>query len=305
MSACGGGVVVGAVVAVPAWWHGGVVFWIVFGKLFRMNIAAYYQDDDAVLPGLTNLLVCSIHFGVDSSHNVYIHLNDSPPDSPVNQQMFQRAKLSNTKIGLMVGGAGLAFQVMFANFDACYKLLANLLENLQFVSVIDLDIEEQVKLEDVVQLVECLKADFDIQVSVCCVASDLMMPYQPSVFSGFCYADLVHQIGSLVDVFNVQAYSDDTFSYAAVCQILSSQLVLPSKLCMGMISSQDVDQALDQLGVMCRAGIQLNGVFIWNMHSMAPDWPSRVRQAGMLFVQSDQSDQSDQSVQPVQPAHLV
>lgn len=267
--------------------------------LKAMNIAAYYQDDDAVLPGLTDLLVCSIHFGLDDTQNVYIHLNDTPPDSAVNQQMFQRARQASqagTRVHLMIGGAGLAFQFMFANLEACYKLLANLLDDLPFVCGIDLDIEESVKLSSVAQLVERVKTDFDIQVSICCVASDLMMPYQPSVFAGFCYADLISQVGSLVDSFNVQAYSDATFSYAAVCQILASQLVVPSKLCMGMISSQDVDQALDQLGAVCRSGIRLNGVFIWDMHSMAPDWPSRVRQ-----VTAQSAEPTAQSVQPVQP----
>jgi hypothetical protein len=211
---------------------------------------------------------------------VYIHLNDTPPDSVVNQQMFQRASKASqagTRMRLMIGGAGLAFQVMFANFDACWALLASLLQDLPCVSGIDLDIEEQVKLDDVVRLVERIKTDFDVQVSICCVASDLMEPYQPSVFAGFCYADLIRRVGRLVSQYNVQAYSDDTFSYAAVCQILASRLILPSQLCMGMISSQDVDQALDQLGAMHRAKV-CSSVFIWNMHTMDPDWPSRARQ---------------------------
>jgi hypothetical protein len=106
--------------------------------------------------------------------------------------------------GWLVGWlAGLAFKFVFENFEKCYNLLANLLDDLEFVSGIDLDFEEQVELDQVVQLVQRLKTDFDIQVSVCCVAH-LLMPYQPRVFAGFCYADLIDQVGDLVDVFNTR-----------------------------------------------------------------------------------------------------
>ena len=114
-------------------------------------------------------------------------------------------KLVGWLAGWLVGWlAGLAFKFMFENFEKCYNLLANLLDDLEFVSGIDLDFEEQVELDQVVQLVQRLKTNFDIQVSVCCVAQDLLMPDQPRVFAGFCYADLIDQVGDLVDVFNTR-----------------------------------------------------------------------------------------------------
>ena len=64
------------------------------------------------------------------------------------------------KIKLMIGGAGLAFQEMFSNFDLYYEMLKNVLKSHPYICGIDLDIEENVDLNNVIKLVNTLKTDF-------------------------------------------------------------------------------------------------------------------------------------------------
>ena len=77
--------------------------------------------------------------------------------------MWKEIKIAHSlgvKIKLMIGGAGLAFQEMFSNFNLYYEMLKNVLKSHPYICGVDLDIEENVNLNDVIKLVNTLKTDF-------------------------------------------------------------------------------------------------------------------------------------------------
>ena len=126
----------------------------------------YYQTfislkplfDNNILP--THIQISSIHFGKDKNKNSYIHLNDHPPNSPIFNSMWEEIEIAHNlgvKIKLMIGGAGLAFQEMFSNFNLYYEMLKNVLKSHPYICGVDLDIEENVDLNDVIKLVNTLK----------------------------------------------------------------------------------------------------------------------------------------------------
>jgi hypothetical protein len=240
-------------------------------------LRAYVQDADPVKQGLTDVIVCSVHFGKDACGAQYIHLNDTPPDSAVNQRIWEYAVSSGSECHVMVGGAGGAFQQLFDNFEPCFELLASMLDSKPFVKSIDLDIEERVALVDVVVLVARLKDRFPLlQVTISCVAEDLVRINEPSVFAGFCYADFVCAAGSSVAIYHVQAYNEGEFSAACFASILAHGLIDESKLCMGMMSSQ-TDTAINQVPALNALGCR--GYFVWNNHDMPHNWAQRIRAA--------------------------
>ena len=133
------------------------------------KLILYYQTfislkpllDNKVLP--THIHISSIHFGKDKYNNSYIHLNDYHPNSSIFDSMWkdvEKAHNLGVKIKLMIGGAGLAFQEMFSNFDLYYQFLKKTLESRPYISGVDLDIEESVNINDIIKLVNQLKTDF-------------------------------------------------------------------------------------------------------------------------------------------------
>ena len=245
-------------------------------------LRAYYQDADPVKQGLTDVIVCSVHFGRDASGTLYIHLNDTLPDSDVNKRMWSYAALSGSECHVMVGGAGGAFQQLFDDFEPCFELLASMLDSKPFVKSIDLDIEERVALVDVVVLIARLKDRFPLlNVTISCVAQDLVRINEPSVFTGFSYADFVLAAGSSVTMYHVQAYNEGEFSAACFSSILAHNMIEKSKLCMGMMSGQ-TDAAIKEVAGLNALGCA--GYFVWNNHDMPDNWAQRIRQA--LVVES-------------------
>ena len=105
---------------------------------------------------ITHIHLSSIHFGTDQNNNKYIHLNDySPYDKTFTKVWDDLEKANNLgiKIILMIGGAGGAFTDLFNDFDIYYNLLYKLIKNKSIIQGIDLDIEENVKLENVKLLI--------------------------------------------------------------------------------------------------------------------------------------------------------
>lgn len=237
-------------------------------------LCAYYQDPDVILKSnLTDLIVCSVHFGMQDSEP-YIHLNDSAPDSEVNQVMWRSALASQLRCHVMIGGAGKAFQTMFGNnmFATYFELLARMLDEYAFIGSVDLDVEEDVFIDDVVVLIQSLKSEFPmLKVTMSCLAMDLVYPHNHGI-GGFCYTDLVAKVGDQIDMYHAQAY-DDSFSVEALQAILNQNLIPVNKLCFGMMSSQTTS-ALRQVYNMSQLG--LAGFFVWNYHDMPPNWPDQI-----------------------------
>ncbi len=147
------------------------------------QLILYYQTfislkplfDNNTLP--THIQISSIHFGKNENNSPYIHLNDHPPNSSIFDSMWKEIEIAHNlgvKIKLMIGGAGLAFQEMFSNFDLYYILLKNVIKSHSYISGVDLDIEENVNLHDVIKLVNILKNDF---------GNDFLISFAPVAFA--------------------------------------------------------------------------------------------------------------------------
>ena len=103
----------------------------------------------------TNIIVSSIHFG-SYKNDPYIHLNNFFPDSPKFDTVWeelQKLYYQGVTITAMIGGAGGAYQTLFSDFDTYYPLLKNFLKSKNYITGIDLDIEESVNLENVKKLI--------------------------------------------------------------------------------------------------------------------------------------------------------
>ena len=123
-----------------------------------MKVIYYYQTFVGLYKMLSHIkdldvmIISSIHFGVDKNNKPNIYLNDNIPDDKIFNKMWIqtiRAYKLGCKIMLMMGGAGLAYQKLFQNFEIYYPLLIKTIKDRPWITGIDLDIEELVKIEDV------------------------------------------------------------------------------------------------------------------------------------------------------------
>lgn len=235
------------------------------------RIQAYYQYPDDlgdISSHVTDIILCSIHFGPN-----YIHLNNHDPNDPRNDSMWQNVDLANRKgvdIWLMVGGAGGAFQVMFQDFEKYYQMLHNLIQTRRMITGIDLDVEEEVELEDMVKLVIRLKNDFPvINLSFAPLGISLVYPLEPGM-GGFCYQDLEDKVGQHIDQYHAQMYFED---FRATTLVQISKNFDPKRIVVGMMGTQNMEQVSDQIKDMQVATKNtLGGVFVWNYRTKPKGW---------------------------------
>ena len=99
----------------------------------------------------------------------------------------------------MIGGAGGAFTNLFSDFNTYYPLLRDFLKQKKLITGIDLDIEENVRMEDVKKLINCLVSDFgeDFTITMAPVAQSLMND-SPSGFSSLDYKELYYSNGVIL-----------------------------------------------------------------------------------------------------------
>ena len=119
------------------------------------KLMTHLQDIDVII-------ISSIHFGKDKYNIKNIHLNDNIPTDPLFNDLWletHKASVEGTTIMLMVGGAGLAYNELFSDFNTYYPLLKNLLIEKSWMRGIDLDIEENTKLENIQMLIDKLIDD--------------------------------------------------------------------------------------------------------------------------------------------------
>ena len=143
-------------------------------------------------PNVTHIHLSSIHFG-KYKNEPYIHLNNFHPDSPKFDSVWeelQKLYYQGVTITAMVGGAGGAYQTLFSDFDTYYPLLKNFLKSKNYISGIDLDIEESVSLYNVKKLINTLIQDFgeDFIITMAPVATTLMN--DSTSIAGFSYKEL-------------------------------------------------------------------------------------------------------------------
>lgn len=241
------------------------------------RIVEYYQDPDdlsKLSPHVTDLILCSIHFGPN-----YMHLNNYDCQDPKNAPMWYNIEMAEKKgvnIWLMVGGAGGAFQTMFQDFTKYYNMLHNLIILKPYITGIDLDVEENVDLVDIQKLIMKLKLDFPaMKISFAPITHSLAYPDEPGM-GNFCYGDLDKTMGKYIDEYHVQMYND--FSTMALTSILKH--FHPQRIVAGMNSTQNMQDASDQIKDMqVLTNHTLQGIFIWNYHLKPPKWEQIVYDA--------------------------
>ena len=122
-----------------------------------MKTIYYYQTTCSLGKMIENsqhidvVILSSIHFG-KYKNEPYIHLNDNFPNSPLFNTVWEdlnKLYYNGVTIMCMMGGAGGAYENLFADFDVYYPLLRDFLKSKNLITGIDLDIEESVDIKDV------------------------------------------------------------------------------------------------------------------------------------------------------------
>ncbi len=245
-----------------------------------MKVIYYYQTFVGLEKVLENIedvdviIVSSIHFG-KKDKQPYIHLNDNDPKDPMFENLWmetKKASVQGCKIMLMMGGAGYAYRTLFSDFDIYYPLLTQLLREKNWISGIDLDIEEETTLENVQMLIRHLVDDFpDLTIT--------MAPVSPSLeadggsMAGFNYKTLYESPeGKHISWFNTQCYY--SFTKNTYDKIIKNGYP-PEKIVMGMESGQfDKDtfqNALQEVHNIITEYPTMAGVYDWEYLDAPPD----------------------------------
>ena len=239
------------------------------------RIIYYYQtfiglklDNDTPI---THIHLSAIHFGKNPDGSPYIHLNNYPPNNKVFDSVWKdikKAKELGIKIVLMVGGAGSAYNVLFSDFETYYPLLVKTIKEHPEIDGIDLDVEEYVSLDNIKMLINKIDEDFgkDFIISMAPIQSSLQQN-QPGM-GGFIYKDLYQsKEGQRINYFNGQFYSD--YSVNSYKQVINNGYPA-DKVVMGMISSQDLGNAVDVVSELSKEYSDFGGVFDWEYFDAPP-----------------------------------
>ena len=233
----------------------------------KNRVIYYYQTfcglDSIIQSSHTpdSIHLSSIHFGLDSENQPYIHLNNYTPGDPKFSSVWeqlQKCKEQGVEITLMIGGAGGGYRSLFSNYAAYYRILKQLLTDKHgLITGIDLDIEEIVSLKDTLKLINDIKGDFpDMTISM----SPVQFSLETDVpgMGGFCYKDILKT--DLVDYFIGQFYTD--YSLEAFEKCVKNGYP-PEKIVIGGISGQDFGSNLDTIAEIKKTYPDFAGVSIW------------------------------------------
>tara|TARA_B100002051_G_C16740297_1_gene643828 strand:- start:3314 stop:4111 length:798 start_codon:yes stop_codon:yes gene_type:complete len=246
-----------------------------------METVYYYQSFVGLDKLLTHtqdidvIIVSSIHFDKDKNGNKYIYLNDNKPNNPCFDKLWMdvhKASSDGVLITLMVGGAGGAYQELFSDFETYYPQLKNLIKEKNFISGIDLDIEEEVNINDVKMLMNRLISDFGEQFII------TMAPVAPSLINdepgmgGFVYKELYNSPeGKYIKWFNTQCY--ESFSFETYKSIIDNGYP-EDKIVMGMMSGQFTKETFPKLIHECikikKKYPNFPGVYDWEYLNAPP-----------------------------------
>ncbi len=233
------------------------------------QLILYYQTftslkplfDNNTLP--THIQISSIHFGKDKNNTSYIYLNDHPPNSSIFDSMWKEIEIAHNvgvKIKLMIGGAGLAFQEMFSNFDLYYGLLKEVLKLHPYICGVDLDIEENVNLNDVIKLVNILKTDFGNEFLISFAPVAFALQKNRTGMGGFLYNDLMNAVGDKIENLNTQFYYD--FSVESYIEVIQNGYK-PSQVILGM--TQNNNNEFKIVSDLCKKYKDFKGIFFWEL----------------------------------------
>jgi len=223
------------------------------------------------------IIVSSIHFGLNDDHTPYIHLNDLPPNDPKFNDMWKEVaglKLNHGKeILLMLGGAGGAYQELFEDYDTYYNMLRETIKERPYITGIDLDIEEYVKIQDIKDLVIDLIRDFGVDFKITFAPLSSSLQYDEPGMGGFSYKELYNsEIGKYISSFHVQAYG--SFSFETFDRMVKNGYP-ENKLIIGMLSGMfNKDTFHLALAEVDKIKVQypnMGGVFDWEYLDAPPN----------------------------------
>jgi len=231
----------------------------------------------STIPLVTEITLASIHFGYNEDKSPYIHLNNEDPESDKFKNVFlQLAQIKalsrDIKIHLLIGGAGSAFSELFSNYNIFYNLLKSTVNQLGFVDGFNLDIEEPVKLNSIIMLVNNLNLDFPKKNIIFAPLSSSLTTDSPGM-GGFCYKELNEKIGDKIAYFNVQCYGE--YSKNIFDKMVANGYD-PQKIVMGMLSGQNLNQIINELENIVKTNNKFGGVAVWEYFDathFSPDHP--------------------------------
>lgn len=261
----------------------------------------YYQTFVGLKPVLENsnavsvLNVSSIHFGKDDSGKPYIHLNDLPPDDSTFDMLWEQTKQASDKgikIVLMVGGAARTYHALFSEFDTYYQLLKSTITDHDWITGIDLDIEEQVEMSQVEMLIKAIRSDFgkDFTITMAPLLGSLQKD-MPGM-GGFVYKNLYKSsVGKEISWFNVQSYKSYTVEDFTA---MVDNGYPPDKLVFGMLQSQfrssTFREAVATVKSLRMKYPSMAGVFVWEYYKAPPGGTSDpVKWAQLMYSTKPQS----------------
>ena len=222
------------------------------------------------------IIVSSIHFGMNKDGFPYIHLNDEVPDNKIFNQLWIETQLlshKGVKIMIMMGGAGGAYNHLFSNYSLYYPMLVDTIRKYNWITGIDLDIEEYVDIANVKILMNDLKKTFGANFTI------TMAPVQSALMGdgpglgGFSYKDLYNSPeGKYISHFNVQCYSSYTLD--AIEKIVQNGYP-PDKIIMGMLggdySPSEWKITLQEVESVKSVYGDIGGVFCWEYCISPPE----------------------------------
>ena len=228
------------------------------------KILNHIQDVDVII-------ISSIHFGDNK-----IYLNDNIPNDNIFDQLWletKKAYVQGCKIMLMVGGAGGAYKQLFSDFQTYYPLLRDLIKEKDWISGIDIDVEENTSIENIQMLIRNLVNDFGdgFTITMAPIASSLIN--DGSSISGINYKTLFQSNeGKYISWFNTQCY--DSFSINTYESIVKNGYS-PEKVVMGMESgqfdSESFKGAIKTIQELYKKYPKFGGVYDWEYLNAPPD----------------------------------
>jgi len=247
-----------------------------------MKTIYYYQTfvglDKALshIEDIDVINISSIHFGKDPHGQKSIYLNDNKPYDPLFNDLWlqtEKASVQGCTIMLMMGGAGLAYQELFSDFDTYYPLLKRLIVEKSWIQGIDLDIEESVTLDSIKMLINKLIKDFGDNFIITMAPVSSTLQNDGGSMAGFSYKELyLSEEGKYIQWFNTQCYY--SFSIDTYDSIIKNGYP-PEKVVMGMESGQFDDKtfqnALDEIKKIKDKYKNFAGVYDWEYLNAPPD----------------------------------
>jgi hypothetical protein len=253
----------------------------------KPRVLLFYQtlvDLSPVLerPGsVTDIHLAAIHFGKDDHGELYIHLNNHWPDASIFDEPWaalEKAAYLGINVSVMIGGAGGGFETLLDpdHYCECFEMLVTLLKGKHFISGVNLDVEEYVRLDALRRLIRDLSAT-GITVSMSPLASSLTSD-EPGM-GGFSYKDLGKtKEGAMIAYLCGQFYGDISFDSADYQKAVKNGYA-PHALVLGSLGPLDNHQLSclqDQVDDLVKLyGDRFGGIFVWE-YSLVPSFPSAI-----------------------------